>query len=129
MQLKPLFAAVVAAAFAIPLSVSANTDKPSGAKSASAPPTTASNDGGAEAMFKALDKNNDGFISKEEAKGTPHEAQFATLDKNGDGKLSREEHAAAPEHVAAGAKAGSTASTASPTVSSADTPSSSTKTY
>ncbi len=114
MQRKPLFAALVAAAFAIPLSVSANTtDKTSGAKStsASSPSTTASNDGGAEAMFKSLDKDGDGFISKEEAKGTPHEAQFDKLDTNHDGKLSREEHAAAPEHVAARSKDGKTAST------------------
>jgi hypothetical protein len=48
-------------------------------------------------MFKALDKNNDGFISREEAKGSPHEKDFDKLDKNGDGKLSREEHAAAHE--------------------------------
>ena len=38
-------------------------------------------------------------ISKDEAKGTPHDKDFATLDKDRDGKLSREEHAAAPEHA------------------------------
>jgi Ca2+-binding EF-hand superfamily protein len=52
-------------------------------------------------MFKSLDKNNDGFISKEEAKGSAHEADFAKLDKNGDGKLSRAEHANADAHLAA----------------------------
>jgi hypothetical protein len=51
--------------------------------------------GGADATFKSLDKDGDGYISKEEAKRTPHEKAFAKLDKNGDGKLSREEHAAA----------------------------------
>jgi Ca2+-binding EF-hand superfamily protein len=56
-------------------------------------------DGGAEAMFKALDKDTDGSISKEEAKGTPHDEDFAKLDKDSDGKLSREEHAAAEEHA------------------------------
>ena len=56
-------------------------------------------DGGAEAMFKSLDKDKDGSISKDEAKGTPHEKDFAKLDKNNDGKLSPEEHAAAPEHA------------------------------
>ena len=49
-------------------------------------------------MFKSLDRNGDGFLSKEETRGTPHEKDFAALDKDGDGKLSRGEHAAAPEH-------------------------------
>ena len=39
----------------------------------------AKSDGGAEAMFKSLDKNNDGSISREEAKGTPHDKDFAKL--------------------------------------------------
>ena len=55
---------------------------------------TARSDGGAAAMFRALDKNNDGFISKAEAQGTPHEKDFDALDTNRDGRLSREEHAA-----------------------------------
>jgi hypothetical protein len=50
-------------------------------------------------MFQAMDKDKDSSISKEEAKGTPHDKDFAKLDKNSDGKLSREEHAAAPEHA------------------------------
>jgi Ca2+-binding EF-hand superfamily protein len=114
----------MAAALAFPLAASAGNDKTSGAKSASAH----GNDGGAEAMFTSMDKNGDGFISKEEAAGTPHAADFAKLDKNGDGKLSRDEHFAAKEHVAARAKAGSTASSADSTSSSADA-SSSKKTY
>ena len=84
MQGKTLIAALVAAAFAFPLAANAN-DK---AKTAAA---NDGNDGGAAAMFKAMDKNGDGFISKDEAKGTPHAADFATLDKNGDGKLSHKE--------------------------------------
>ena len=59
----------------------------------------ARSDGGAEAMFRALDKDNDGFISRAEAQGTSHEREFDALDTNRDGKLSREEHAAAPEHA------------------------------
>ena len=45
-------------------------------------------------MFKSMDKNKDGSISKDEAKGTPHDKDFAKLDKNSDGKLSPQEHAA-----------------------------------
>src|SRR6185312_16035732 len=110
MQAKPLYAALLAAAFAFPFAANAANDNSSSSPSASA---NSANDGGAEAMFEAMDKNHDGFISKEEARGTPHEAEFAQLDKNGDGKLSREEHYNAPEHVAAREKAGATGSTAS----------------
>jgi hypothetical protein len=129
MQRKPLIAALMAAALAFPLAVGAGgTGKHAGAKTASA--TNGANDGGAEAMFAAMDKNADGFISKEEAAGSPHAADFAALDKNGDGKLSRDEHFAAKEHVAARANAGSTAGSAGSTssASAADT-SGSKKTY
>lgn len=115
MQSKPLFAALAAVAFAFPIAATAGgTDKPAGAKSASAQtaPANGSKDGGAEAMFTSMDKNGDGFIGKDEAAGTPHAADFASLDKNADGKLSREEHANAKEHVAGRAKADSTGSTA-----------------
>ena len=123
MMFKTLIAAAVAAAFALPFSASAagdKADKADKAASGSSAGTSTSgsasaggssgsagdkassgatkSDGGAEAMFKALDKNNDGFMSKEEVKGTPHDKDFSKLDKNNDGKLSREEHAAAPEH-------------------------------
>ena len=91
---RTLIAAAVAAVFGLPLAAAAAEDKASSGATGS----------GAEQMFKALDKNNDASISREEAKGTPHDKDFATLDKDGDGKLSREEHAAAPEH--AGEKSG-----------------------
>jgi hypothetical protein len=122
MTLKTLMAAALAAAFAWSMTAGAADDKASSSSAsgdkASAGATkddkasggATKDDGGAEAMFKALDKNNDGFISKEEAKGTPHDKDFAKLDKNGDGKLSREEHAAAPEH-AGKAKSGSAGAT------------------
>ena len=131
MKIKPLTAALVAAAFAFPLAAHAGGagkhahDKP--AQSASA---NGGNDGGAAAMFTAMDKNGDGFISKEEAAGTPHAADFASLDKNGDGKLSQDEHYNAKEHVAARAKAGSTAGTATDKSNVASNPGkSSGKTY
>ena len=113
MQTKPLFAALIAAAFAFPIAAHAGGADKHKTTSAQAASTNGANDGGAAAMFTAMDKNGDGFISKEEATGTPHAADFASLDKNADGKLSADEHANAKEHVAARAKAGSTASTAS----------------
>ena len=123
MKMKTLIAATVAAAFAWPLVAGAADDKASSGASASdkasagasgssssAGASKGGDDGGAEAMFKALDKNQDGFISKEEAKGTPHDKDFATLDKNNDGKLSPQEHAAAPEHAEKKAGSGGTTS-------------------
>jgi hypothetical protein len=129
MMFKTLIAAAVAAAFALPFSASAAGDKADKAASGSSAGTSTSgsaaaggtsgsagdkasggatkSDGGAEAMFKSLDKDKDGFMSKEEVKGTPHDKDFSSLDKNKDGKLSREEHAAAPEHAG---KAGTGAS-------------------
>ena len=116
MMFKTFIAAAVAAAFALPFSASAAGDKADKASSGSsasgstgdkAASGATKSDGGAEAMFKSLDKNKDGFMSKEEVKGTPHEKDFSTLDKNHDGKLSRQEHAAAPEHAG---KAGAGAS-------------------
>lgn len=99
-----LIAVVVVTAFALPLAAVAAGDK-----SSSASPSDAS---GAESMFKSMDKNNDGSISREEAKGSPHEKEFAALDKNHDGKLSREEHAASPGH--AGEKRPATTSSSAP---------------
>jgi hypothetical protein len=65
MTLKTLIAASLAAAFAtLPFAVQAAGDKASAGATKS--------DGGAEAMFKSMDKNKDGSISKDEAKGTPH---------------------------------------------------------
>jgi Ca2+-binding EF-hand superfamily protein len=43
--------------------------------------------------FHALDKNQDGYISRAEAKGNPAlAAKFDQADKNHDGKLSRAEY-------------------------------------
>jgi hypothetical protein len=113
MDTKTLIAAAVAAAFAFPLGVSAGGDKASSGASGSSGAGATSADGGAAAMFKALDKNQDGSISKEEAKGTPHDKDFTTLDKNSDGKLSAQEHAAAPEHAGKAGTGSTTGSKAS----------------
>ena len=83
MRLKTLVAVAVAAAFAVPLLSQAQSDKPSGGAS------------GATTPGSTMDKDKDGSISREEAKGTPYEKDFSKLDKDGDGKLSASEQAAA----------------------------------
>jgi hypothetical protein len=93
MRFKTLLAVAVAAAFAVPLSTQAQSDKASSGPSAGAPAAP-------KAGGSAMDKDKDGSISREEAKGTPLEKDFSKLDKDGDGKLS------AGEQAAAGAGAG-----------------------
>ena len=104
MKRRTLISLSIAAALALPLTAQAGGDK---AASGASQGSSAS---GAEAMFKSLDKNKDGNITREEAKGTPHEKDFAKLDKNNDGKLSPAEHAAAPEHANDKAASGSRSS-------------------
>jgi hypothetical protein len=44
--------------------------------------------------LKQVDKDSDGYISRSEADASPAlSKQFAALDKNNDGKLSKEEYA------------------------------------
>jgi hypothetical protein len=89
MRLKTIVAVAVAAAFVVPLSTQAQSDKPSSGTSAGAP------------TAPGVDKDKDGSISREEAKGTPYEKDFDKLDKDGDGKLSASEQADAKAGVGA----------------------------
>lgn len=94
MKTNLLIVAAIAAAFAASC---AHTNRDRTASTSST--AVARSDGGAEAMFRGLDKNNDGFISRAEAQGTPHQRDFDALDTNRDDRLSRAEHAAAPERA------------------------------
>jgi hypothetical protein len=80
MRLKTLVAVAVTAAFAVSPLTQAQSDKPAA---------------GATTPGSAMDKDKDGSISREEAKGTPFEKDFDKLDKDNDGKLSRDEQGAA----------------------------------
>ena len=77
MKRRTLISLSIAAALALPLTAQAGGDK------AASNASQGSSASGAEAMFKSLDKNHDG-------------------------KLSRAEHAAAPEHASDKAASGST---------------------
>jgi hypothetical protein len=106
MRLKTLVAAAVAAAFVVPLLTQAQSEKaPSGPSAGATAPQSG------DEKFKSLDKNKDGYISRDEAKDTPYERVFSQLDKDSDGKLSPSEHAAAPA-AGSGAGAGATGSPA-----------------
>ena len=113
MKTRTLIALAVIAGFAATAqaagdkaSSGASSDKSSSSAAAGASQT---GNAGADNMFNALDKNKDGFLSRDEVKGTPHDKDFTTLDKDKDGKLTPEEHASAKEHQKDKAAAGGSA--------------------
>jgi len=90
MNWKTLAAAAVAAAFALPFAASADNDK---AKSEKASGSSASGrTTGSAALFDRLDRNRDGFVTRDEARdATELQGRFAEMDKDNDGKISRSE--------------------------------------
>jgi hypothetical protein len=52
------------------------------------------NDAGSAARFQSLDRNGDGFVSRDEGRDAEElNTRFSELDANNDGKLSRDEYA------------------------------------
>ena len=61
---------------------------------AAAAPARAAGDAGSDARFNELDRNGDGFVSRDEARDAEElNTRFSELDVNNDSKLSREEYA------------------------------------
>jgi len=90
MNWKTLVAAAVAAGFALPFAASADNDK---LKSEKAGGSAASGRTiGSAALFDRLDKNKDGFVTREEARDASElQGRFAEMDTDNDGKISRSE--------------------------------------
>jgi hypothetical protein len=107
---KQMIALAVAAAFALPAlaQTSGRTTTDPKDSNPAAPPAAI---GGAQAPaagasaangFSAMDRNNDGYISREEAKDATWSNRFSELDKDNDGRVSQSEFSAM------GSSAGST---------------------
>lgn len=110
MKLKTLIAVAVAGAFAAPFAASAGSDNIQIAQAATSQPQA-----GSAALFERLDRNKDGFVSRDEARdATELQGRFAELDKDNDGKISRGEMGAmdsdrsATGMTGSGSKSGST---------------------
>lgn len=59
-----------------------------------ATPARAADDAGSDARFNDLDRNGDGFVSRDEGRDADElNTRFSELDANNDGKLSRDEYA------------------------------------
>jgi len=100
-------------------SSSSSSSKPSSSTGSSASQGSSASD------FKGLDKNSDGSLSRDEAKGWSHEKDFSSLDKNHDGKLSQDEYNAAQSSSSMGS--GSDKAVEKPSASSGSSSSSSPK--
>jgi hypothetical protein len=100
MKLNTALAIAVAAAVAVPFAASAEADK---AKSSA---STEKADRGATAGFSAIDKNHDGYISRDEARDAEWSNRFSELDKDNDGRLSQGEFNAMQAGAGASAKPG-----------------------
>ena len=104
MTLRTAIAIALAAAFAVPLAASAQADKPQDRSSATHGNTSSTpiNSGSntpertaatpkAEGNFGALDKNHDGYLSRDETRDETWSNRFSELDKDNDGRLSQSE--------------------------------------
>jgi len=136
MKFKTLIAVAVAGAFAVPFAALAQgtggtTTAPSATHPQGNPPATApagsqTSGGGAtgesNASWTRLDKNKDGYLSRDELKGDASlSSRFSEMDKDNDGRISKEEFNAASSGAGA---TGSRSSEPSSTMGTPKSPSS-----
>src|SRR5258708_33459673 len=114
-MIKTLIAVAAAGAFALPVGAVASAGGDniviahSGGSGADGAMKQTGTGATADSRFERLDKNHDGFISRDEAKDAAElNTRFSELDTNNDGKLSPEEYGAlnAGTRGAAGTTAG-----------------------
>jgi hypothetical protein len=102
MDMKKVVALAIAAAFAAPVAAQSGsgTVQPKDSNPAAAPkafgPGVDRSGAGATATggFAAIDRNNDGYISRDEARDATWNNRFTELDKDNDGRLSQSEFSA-----------------------------------
>ncbi len=101
MNLKHLMALAIAAACAAPaLAQQAGSASEPKDSSPAAPPAAAA---GASGSFSTIDRNADGYISRDEARDEPWTHRFSELDRDNDNRLSEAEYNSLQADSAAGA--------------------------
>ena len=98
MKLKTVMAVMIAAAFAAPVlaqSPGRTTTDPKDSNPAAPPATPGKVDrsaaGATAGGFSAIDRNSDGYISRDEARDGTWNSRFSELDKDNDGRISQSE--------------------------------------
>jgi hypothetical protein len=107
MHLKKLLVLSLAATFAAPV-LGQSSGRGLEAKDVNpAAPSNTPSAGATAGGFAAMDRNNDGYISREEGRDASWNGRFSELDKDNDGRLSQSEFDAMDAtRGAAGATAG-----------------------
>ena len=106
MNLKTLMALAISAAFAAPaLAQQAGSASEPKDSNPAAPPAATPSDAaaGASASFSTIDRNADGYISRDEARDEPWTTRFSELDRDNDNRLSEAEYNSLRADSAAGA--------------------------
>ena len=96
----------------------------SGTNAADRKPNTPKAEAGATSRggFSAIDKNNDGYISRDESKDATWSNRFTELDKDNDGRLSQSEFNAMQAGAGATGATGTTGSGGAPLTSGTNAP-------
>ena len=94
MNLRTVFTLAIATALAAPVLAQTSIDKPAATAGASA-----------SFDFTQLDRNNDGYVSRDEARDAAWNTRFSEFDRDNDGRLSRMEFDAMQSAAGGGAPA------------------------
>ncbi len=100
MNLKTVLALAIAAACAAPVFAQQAGRSPEAKDTNPAAPSAGA--GATGGGFSAIDRNNDGYISRDEARDVPWSNRFSEMDKDNDGRLSLGEFDAMRQQGAAG---------------------------
>jgi hypothetical protein len=100
MNLKTVLGLVIAAACAAPVFAQQGGRGPQPKDTNPASPGAGAT--AATGGFSAIDRNNDGYISRDEARDVPWSNRFSEMDKDNDGRLSLGEFDAMRQQGAAG---------------------------
>ena len=101
MNLKTVLALAIAAACAAPVFAQQTGRSPEAKDTNPAAPGAGA--GATGGGFSAIDRNNDGYISRDEARDVPWANRFSEMDKDNDGRLSLGEFDAMRQQGAAAA--------------------------